>query len=87
MVVGECEPEKTGTSVTFLPDKEIFDETVFEYDTLKQRFREMAFLTKGLRIVVRDERISEEQPEPVEHSFCYEGGIKEFVHIKEFFLC
>ena len=78
-VIGECEMEKTGTKVTFLPDKEIFDETVFEYDTLKQRFREMAFLTKGLRIVVRDERISEEQPEPVEHSFCYEGGIKEFV--------
>ena len=74
-VVGECEPEKTGTKVTFLPDKEIFEETVFDYDTLKQRFREMAFLTKGLRIVIRDER----EEEPIEKSFHYEGGIKEFV--------
>ena len=74
-VVGECDIEKTGTKVTFLPDKEIFEETVFDYDTLKQRFREMAFLTKGLRIVLRDER----QEEPVEKSFHYEGGIKEFV--------
>ena len=74
-VVGECEPTKTGTKVTFLPDKEIFDETVFDYDTLKQRFREMAFLTKGLRIVIRDDR----EEEPIEKSFHYEGGIKEFV--------
>ena len=74
-VVGECEPEKTGTKVTFLPDKEIFEETVFDYDTLKQRFREMAFLTKGLRIVMTDER----QEEPLEKEFHYEGGIKEFV--------
>ena len=77
--MGSCELEKTGTKVTFLPDKEIFDETVFDYDTLKQRFREMAFLTKGLRIVIRDERTSEEMPEPKEKSFHYEGGIKEFV--------
>ena len=77
--IGECEIEHTGSKVTFLPDKEIFDETVFDYDTLKQRFREMAFLTKGLRIVIRDERISEEMPEPKEKSFHYEGGIKEFV--------
>ena len=74
-VVGECEPERTGTKVTFLPDKEIFEETVFDYDTLKQRFREMAFLTKGLRIVIVDER----QEEVVEREFHYEGGIKEFV--------
>jgi len=74
-VVGECDIEKTGTKVTFLPDKEIFEETVFDYDTLKQRFREMAFLTKGLCIVIRDDR----QEEPVEKSFHYEGGIKEFV--------
>lgn len=74
-VVGECEPEKTGTKVTFLPDKEIFEETFFDYDTLKQRFREMAFLTKGLRIVMTDER----QEEPLEKEFHYEGGIKEFV--------
>ena len=52
-VVGECDPEKTGTSVTFLPDKEIFEETVFEFNTLKTRLREMAFLTKGLRIVLK----------------------------------
>ena len=73
--LGPCEEAKTGTKVTFLPDKEIFDETIFDYDTLKQRFREMAFLTKGLRIVIRDER----QEEPVEKSFHYEGGIREFV--------
>jgi len=74
-VVGECEPEKTGTKVTFLPDKEIFEETVFDYDTLKQRFREMSFLTKGLRIVICDERPEEK----IEKEFYYEGGIKEFV--------
>ena len=74
-VVGECDPEKTGTKVTFLPDKEIFEETVFDYNTLKQRFREMAFLTKGLRIVICDERPEEK----IEKEFYYEGGIKEFV--------
>ena len=74
-VIGECEPERTGTKVTFFPDAEIFDDTVFDYDTLKQRFREMAFLTKGLRIVLRDWRGEELH----EHTFHYEGGIKEFV--------
>ena len=74
-VVGECEPEKTGTSVTFLPDKEIFEETVFEFNTLKTRLREMAFLTKGLRIVLKDFRGEEVE----EREFHYEGGIKEFV--------
>ena len=74
-VVGECDPEKTGTKVTFLPDDTIFEETVFEYDILKQRFREMAFLTAGLKIVIRDER----EEEAVEKTFHYEGGIKEFV--------
>ena len=74
-VIGECEPEKTGTSVTFLPDKEIFEETVFEFNTLKTRLREMAFLTKGLRIVLRDLR----EEEVIEKEFHYEGGIKEFV--------
>ena len=74
-VVGECEPERTGTKVTFFPDADIFDDTVFDYDTLKQRFREMAFLTKGLRIVLRDWRGEELR----EHVFHYEGGIKEFV--------
>ena len=77
--IGTCPMEKTGTKVTFLPDKEIFDETVFDFDTLKQRFREMAFLTKGLRIIIRDERINENMPDPIEKSFHYEGGIKEFV--------
>ena len=68
----ECEPELRGTKVTFLPDKEIFEETVFDYNTLKQRFREMAFLTKGLKIHLRDLR----EEEIHEHIFHYEGGIK-----------
>ena len=74
-VIGECEPDKTGTKVTFLPDDEIFEETIFDYDVLKQRFREMAFLTRGLKIMIRDER----EEEPRERTFHYEGGIKEFV--------
>ncbi len=75
-MIGECDPKQTGTKVIFLPDDTIFEETVFDYDVLKQRFREMAFLTKGLRIVLRDER---PEDKPVEKSFHYEGGIKEFV--------
>jgi len=74
-VVGECDSDKTGTKVTFLPDGEIFEETVFEYDVLKQRLREMAFLTKGLKIILQDLR----EEEIREHTFHYEGGIKEFV--------
>ena len=74
-VVGECEEGKTGTKVTFMPDDTIFEETVFDYNILKQRFREMAFLTKGLKIVLRDER----EEELIERTFHYEGGIKEFV--------
>ena len=74
-VVGECDPDKSGTKVSFLPDKEIFEETVYDYDILKQRFREMAFLTKNLKIVICDER----PEEPMEKTFHYEGGIKEFV--------
>ena len=74
-MIGECDPELSGTKVTFLPDKEIFEETIFDYDILKQRFREMAFLTKGLKIILRDER----EEELVERTFHYEGGIKEFV--------
>lgn len=74
-VVGECDPERTGTIVTFHPDPEIFEETVFDFDILKQRFREIAFLTKGLKIIARDER----GEEPKEKSFHYEGGIREFV--------
>ncbi|MCI8561838.1 MAG: DNA topoisomerase (ATP-hydrolyzing) subunit B [Dorea sp.] len=75
-VVGECGEEKSGTKVTFMPDDTIFEETVFDYDVLKQRFREMAFLTKGLKIIIRDER---PQEKPIEKTFHYEGGIKEFV--------
>ena len=74
-VIGDCDPEKTGTKVTFLSDGEIFETTVFDYSILQQRFREMAFLTKGLKIVLRDER----PQEPIEKTFHYEGGIKEFV--------
>ncbi len=74
-VVGECDPDKRGTKVVFLPDKTIFEETVFDYGILKQRFREMAFLTKGLKIILRDAR----EEEVKEQTFHYEGGIKEFV--------
>ena len=74
-VIGECELERTGTEVTFLPDAEIFEETVYSYDVLKHRLREMAFLTKNLKIVLTDVR-EEEKKEKVFH---YEGGIKEFV--------
>ena len=73
-VVGECDKEKTGTKVTFLPDDTIFEDTVYDHDILKQRMREMAFLTKNLKIVLTDKR--EENYEKVFH---YEGGIKEFV--------
>ena len=75
-IVGECEQEKTGTTVVFLPDKEIFEETVYDFNVLKQRLREMAFLTKNIRIILRDDR----PEEPVEKIFHYEGGIKEFVN-------
>ncbi len=74
-VVGECDPEKTGTMVSFHPDPEIFEETVFDFNTLKHRFREIAFLTKGLKIIARDKR----EEEPKEAVFHYEGGIREFV--------
>ena len=74
-VVGECEASKTGTMVTFLPDPEIFEETVFDFHILKHRFREIAFLTKGLKIIATDKR----EEEPKEVVFHYEGGIKEFV--------
>ena len=74
-VIGDCDLEATGTKVTFLPDKEIFEETVFDYDTLKVRLREMAFLTKGLNIILRDDRVEPQHKK----EFCYEGGIKEFV--------
>ncbi len=74
-VVGECSPEKSGTRVHFFPDASIFEETVFDYDTLKTRLRETAFLTKGLKIILEDAREGIEQKK----EFHYEGGIKEFV--------
>lgn len=74
-ISGICEPGKSGTMVSFLPDKEIFEETVYDYDILKQRLREMAFLTKGLKIVLKDTREGLER----EKEFHYEGGIKEFI--------
>lgn len=73
-VVREAGPDEHGTKVTFLPDKTIFEDTNFDYDTLKIRLRETAFLTKNLKIVLHDNR-----EEKHEHSFHYEGGIKEFV--------
>lgn len=74
-VIGECPEDKTGSKITFLPDNTIFEETVFDFDILKQRLRETAFLTKNLRISLKDERV---EPE-VEKVFHYAGGIKEFV--------
>ena len=73
-VVGNCSADKHGTTVTFLPDKEIFEETVYDYDTLRIRLRETAFLTKNLKIILRDDR-----EEKKEETFHYEGGIREFV--------
>ena len=73
-IVGDCPTDKHGTKVTFLPDKTIFEETIYDYDTLKIRLRETAFLTKNLKIILRDDR--EDKKEKVFH---YEGGIKEFV--------
>ena len=76
IVVGDCDINETGTKVTFLPDKEIFQETqVYEFDVLKHRLREMAFLTKGIKIILKDTREGLEQ----ERTFHYEGGLKEFV--------
>lgn len=73
-IVGDCPTDKHGTKVTFLPDKTIFEETVYDYDTLKIRLRETAFLTKNLKIILRDDREDKK-----EKAFHYEGGIKEFV--------
>ena len=74
--VGTCDPEKTGTKVTFEPDGSIFETTIFDFNTLKVRLRETAFLTKGLKITLKDER----EEEVNEREFYYEGGIKEFVN-------
>jgi len=73
-VIGECDPGESGTEVSFLPDATIFEETVYDFDILKVRLRETAFLTKALKIVLIDDR-----EEKKEMSFHYEGGIKEFV--------
>lgn len=72
-VLGEA--EGSGSKTTFWPDPEIFDETVYDYDILQNRMREMAFLNKGLRITIEDKREGRKKKE----SFCYEGGIREFV--------
>ena len=83
--IGTCDPEDTGSKVTFMPDPIMFKETtVFDYDILKQRMREMAFLTKGLRITLRDLRVEpaaegEEPRKTRENTFHFDGGIKEFV--------
>ncbi len=74
-IIGECDENLHGTKVHFLPDSEIFEETVYDYDILKQRLRETAFLTKGLRINIKDTREGSKH----DHEFMYEGGIKEFV--------
>ena len=72
-VLGEA--EGSGSKTTFWPDPEIFDETIYDYDILQNRMREMAFLNKGLRITIEDKREGRKKKE----SFCYEGGIREFV--------
>ncbi len=74
-IIDTCDLNKHGTKVSFLPDSKIFEDTVFDYDTLKERMRETAFLTKGLRIILRDTREDEEK----RSEFHYAGGIKEFV--------
>ena len=74
-VVGECDPEETGTEVTFMADSSIFETLEYDFDTLRQRLRETAFLTRGLRITLTDERVDPWK----ERSFYYEGGIREFV--------
>ena len=74
-VIGECDPDFTGTEVTFLPDNTIFEDTVYQFKVLEERLRETAFLTKNLKIILRDIR----EEEPKEEIFHYEGGIKEFV--------
>ena len=72
--------DKTGTKVRFLADDTIFESLEYEYETLEKRFREMAFLTKGLRITIEDKRVNEEENEtPKKADFCFEGGLKSFV--------
>ena len=83
-IVGDCEPDRTGTTVSFHPDPEIFEETVFDFNTLKHRFREIAFLTKGLKIIARDKR-EEEPKEVVFHLYediLYFEGMKDGVMVE-----
>ncbi len=75
-VIGDCEENRTGTSVTFKPDPEIFDTDIYDYNTLKVRIRELAFLNKGLRITIRDDR---DEEDTTGETFMYEGGISEYV--------
>ena len=75
-VIGECEPNRTGTTVSFKPDPEIFDTEIYDYETLKVRVRELAFLNKGLRLTLRDDRNEEDT---TGDTFLYEGGISEYV--------
>ena len=75
-VIGDCEPNRTGTVVTFKPDPDIFDTEIYDYETLKVRVRELAFLNKGLRITLRDDR---DDKDTTGDTFLYEGGISEYV--------
>ena len=75
-IIGDCDPNRTGTTVTFKPDADIFDTDIFDYDTLKTRTRELAFLNKGLKITLRDDRDDEDT---TGETFHYEGGISEYV--------
>ena len=75
-VIGECNPDRTGTTVTFKPDPSIFDTTIYDYETLKVRTRELAFLNKGLRLTLRDDR---DEVDTTGDTFHYEGGISEYV--------
>ena len=75
-VIGECEPNRTGTTVTFKPDADIFDTDIFDYETLKVRTRELAFLNKGLKLTLRDDR---DEEDTTGETFHYEGGISEYV--------
>ena len=75
-VIGDCEENRTGTTVTFKPDPSIFDTTIYDYETLKVRTRELAFLNRGLKLTLRDDR---DEEDTTGDSFCYEGGISEYV--------
>ncbi len=75
-VIGDCEPNRTGTTVSFKPDADIFDTDIYDYETLKVRTRELAFLNKGLCLTLRDDR---DEEDTTGDKFLYEGGISEYV--------